>query len=308
MLNRFHFDACFLLALAVLTSPATAVIIFPKGDAEPIVGRLLGQEGPKYTVRIALPGGEEITKEFFEAEVDSVLITVSPERLASLSPHTPEAYRDYAEELAEKRKDPDARDAAIRLYLIAAHLDPNRLGRSCLLGMVPLAENDEQARRFRAMAYLLDPQHDPQLLPSKQEASAGGGEDTAEGERILLKAVREFRAGNTRLARTLIDQDRVRRVVARYEDIITYDELYHAEYDTPPSTLYKIIRLELRLARGENTAEDENTEDGTKWSEVAKQGVGAPIKPLTLESLTDIDPKECVFRNGKWTVPNTAAP
>ena len=108
-----------------------------------------------------------------------------------MRPDRPQAYRDYAEELAEKRDDPEARMTSLRLYLIAAHLDPERLGRGCLLGMSNLAETPFEARKYRALAYLLDPKHDRTIFqlplpppaksdPSRQEflrclaAFAGG--------------------------------------------------------------------------------------------------------------------------------------
>ena len=97
---------------------------------------------------------------------------MSEERLAELVRSNPDAYREYAEELAEKRKDPDAQQTSIRLFQMAAVLDPQRLGRSCLLGMVPLARDAAEQRRFRAMAYLLDPDHDPALLQASEQTAA----------------------------------------------------------------------------------------------------------------------------------------
>lgn len=292
------------LVLLFLPVPARAVIVFEKGRDEPTVGRLLSKQGPKYTVRVESADGTTQDRVFFEAVVDSIVITVSEQRLRALEPGDPEAYRDYAEELAEKKRDPDARSTAIRLYLIAAHLAPDSLGRSSLLGMVPLARNPLERRRFLAMAYLLDPRHDNSLLlPARQPESEEVGEEREEGERLLLKALREFRQGNTRRARVLLEQDRVKRALSPYTDIISYEELHNAQYDTPPGTLYKMLRLELRLARGGTARENPQQSHAQAWSEIAKRGLGAPIPSLSLKTITEFDPAECVFRDGHWTSP-----
>ena len=49
---------------------------------------------------------------------------------------------------------------ALRLFLIAAHLDPQKLGPSSLLGMSLLASTPAEVRKYRAMAFLLDPKGD----------------------------------------------------------------------------------------------------------------------------------------------------
>ena len=98
------------------------------------------------------------------SEIEDLIETVSPERLAALDPSRPQEYREYAEELAEKKLDPEARLMAVRLFQIAAWLDPAKTGHGALLGLVSVARPGEEEARYRAAAYLFDPRHNKALL------------------------------------------------------------------------------------------------------------------------------------------------
>jgi len=67
--------------------------------------------------------------------------------------NTPKSWR-------KKKLDPEARQMAVRLFQIAAWLDPAKTGRGALLGLVSVAHSGEEEARFRAAAYLFDPRHD----------------------------------------------------------------------------------------------------------------------------------------------------
>ena len=112
-----------------------------------------------------LPDGKEKIKDYELSKID-IIYQIDVERLKKLDKNDPKAYYDYAEELADKKwkDDPEARDMARRLFLIAAYLDPRQFGRSALLSMIPLAGTEAEARRCRAMAFLLDPKGDDKVL------------------------------------------------------------------------------------------------------------------------------------------------
>src|SRR5206468_9849498 len=100
------------------------------------------------------------------------IITVSPERLAALDPSKPQDYREYAEELAEKQRDPEARDTAIRLYAIAAARGDDNLRHSALLGLIALARNPDEERLFRAAGYRFDSGHELTILTASTVGDA----------------------------------------------------------------------------------------------------------------------------------------
>lgn len=295
--------AALALLFAAPASSVWAVIVFEKGKDQPIVGFLDRQDANVVVVRQLLPNGQTQRREILRSEIDDFLIAVSNERLESLSPDKPAAYRDYAEELAEKRKDPEARATGLRLYLIAAYLDPKKLGRSSLLGMVGLARTPIEERRFRAMAYLLDPNHDRSLLQGSAKSGGSAVAADDEGRDVLLKAIRAFRRGERRTAMVLAGRPVVQKAFARFSDVLTYEEFTNIGKEVPPDILRKMLTLELMLASGANGARDASEGDTVPWSRIVEREGTAPVPSLALETLTEFDPRECVFRNGKWGRP-----
>jgi hypothetical protein len=222
-----------------------------------------------------------------------------------LDPKRPGDYRDYAEELAEKRRDPDALDMSLRLYLIAAYLAPERLGRSSLLGMAALARNSEEEARFRAMAFLLDPDRDVGLL-KQSEAEARSTQVPDEKARILaLKVVQAMRRGERRTARTRAKSLQVRAVLDFYADLITYDEFMEVQEPVPPQMLHRLLKLELLLSADHEDAAQDGAQSPSAWSQVVSRDGTAPIRGLSLQTLTEFNPRECVYRDGVW---KTGAP
>src|SRR5262245_31427244 len=163
----------YLLGLAVgllcSASPALAILIEVNDGkkSEKIGGFLVRDDGPILIIRIRTADGREQDIPYTLAKI-TVLHRLDEKRLASLSRDDPKAYRDYAEELAGKKdileKDPEARDRTMRLYLIAAYLKPEQYGSSSLLAMSKLASTPAEARRCRALAFLLDPKASDDIL------------------------------------------------------------------------------------------------------------------------------------------------
>ncbi len=296
-----------LLVFAAQASPVWGVIIFEKGKDQPIIGYLERQDDNLVVVRQLLPNGQTQLRELPRSEIDDILIAVSDERLQTLSPDKPAAYRDYAEELAEKRKDPDARATGLRLYLLAAHLDPEKLGRSSLLGMAGLARSPAEERRFRAMAYLLDPNHDRNLLQDSAKNAGPEGSEDDEGNGVLLKAMRSFRRGKRATAITMASRPVAQKAFARFSEVLTLEELKAVKKkEVPPDILRKVLALELILASGETATRDEDPDDMAPWSRIVEREGTGPVPSLSLESLTEFDPRECVFSDGKWGRPKQA--
>src|SRR3954466_16365436 len=145
--NSWRFFA--LLLILMVTNRAAAVVIYKRGTNKPVTGHLVRQSDREVIVREDTPAG---AKELVipRSEIEDLIESVSPARLASLDPARPREYREYAEELAEKKLDPEARLTAVRLFQIAAWLDPAKTGRGALLGLVSLARPGEEEARFRA--------------------------------------------------------------------------------------------------------------------------------------------------------------
>ena len=111
----------FIEELARSDRNATEVLVQLR-EGQAAILRLWLTLSEKVVTREKLPDGEFRVREIKRSDIDDVIFPVSSERLEQLDPGDPKAYRDYAEELAEKCEDPDARATAIRLYVLAAYL------------------------------------------------------------------------------------------------------------------------------------------------------------------------------------------
>ena len=173
------------IAAALFGRPVHAVVVLPKGAKQPIMGYLVRQDERTIVIRHDLPDGKSRESSFAKKDLDELIITVSPERLTALDPKNLNDYREYAEELAEKQRDPEARDTAIRLYAIVAARGDGKLRHSALLGLVSLARNADEERLFRAAAYMFDPDHDPSVLAgSPAIADSAGAIETSWSESL----------------------------------------------------------------------------------------------------------------------------
>lgn len=294
-----------LLSSVTLASSAWAVVVFPK-NGEPVMGFLVHEDEVSIKVEQVLPNGTRQLREFLRSEIDNLYITVSTRRLESLTVTEPKAYRDYAEELREKRQDPEARAAAIRLYVIAAYLEPEELGRSCLLGLIELARSEQEERKFRAMAYLLDPKHDERVLQRQNPVATSPARATSKSKPELLAAIRSLRQGNYQAAARALARPQVQAALAPYQAVISLEELQKASRtaNVPLTTLTNLLTLELSLMPGTSRVLRPRSQATTpSWRHGIQRDGLSPVPSLTLETLTEFDPRQAEYRDGKWTGP-----
>lgn len=287
------------LLLGLIACPrfAGAVIILEKNASHPLRGYLVKADAERVVVDVLLPGGEIRQRVLPRSAIAEMIQAVSEERLKTLRSDQPQGYRDYAEELAGKINDPEAHRTALRLYLIAAHLAPRELGRSCLLGMVALARSPEEARKFRAMTYLLDVDHNRSVLVTPPSSTIPNTLSHSQRDqlKLLLRALREGRLSE---ARTLAKRSGVAEGLEKLADLLQPADFAEVKQGEPlPSPLLaQVLRAELYLAGFEEPA-DEGARPKTPWS---KAIASPPVPPLSLETFTEFDPKDCHYRDGKW--------
>ncbi len=296
-----------ILLLVLPVAQCWAVVVFPKGSDKPIMGFLVSQDGTRVVVREPQPDGTTRDHLLLRSDVDDILFTVSIERLETLRPDDPRQYRNYAEELAEKRQDPEARAAAIRLYLIAAYLDPANLGRSSMLGMIDLARSEAEEAKFRAMAYLLDPDHDRRVLkpPSPIQTTRAAADDSARSQ--LLQALRHLRQGNKLAARRIAQLPAVQSQFDEFQQVISFkefDDACKSAAELPLDILHKILLVELSMTS--KSAADtgaEHTTVSTSWQQSLARDDRTPLPVLSLETISEFDPRKCQYRAGEWIGP-----
>jgi len=192
---------------------------------------------------------------------------------------------------------------AMRLYLIAAYLQPDELGRSCLLGMAGLARTPEEERAFRAMAFSLDPDHDPSLLKTPKATAADFPGIKENDRQALGTALKLLRSGKLDEARRYFQRAPVQAAATYYSHIISdseYQEAIRAAGRLTPRLLRKFLTLEITLSASSPTDVIDEPPTSVPWSQLVAREDTQPAQPQDLTTLTEFDPRQSIFREGKW--------
>jgi hypothetical protein len=315
-----RFRLALLLSCAGLFyAEATAwpIVIETTAPKKTVAGFLVSEDTKQIVVRVKLPGGDEEVKKFERSKI-KILFRVDRQRLEKLTKENPEGYRDYAEELMNDPRakgDPEATEVALRLLLIAAYLDTPRLGRSCLLNMSELAARTHpaDARKYRALAFLLDPTSDPSLLKVEGSATTAAAAPKSKAERAKLdyfrKALRQYRSGQFKEAQANAEVEGVAPYFSAAPGMMDQKSFVQACKDAATSKDNREDHLDVIL-RAEAWAIDqilppEPAKQGAArgWSRALGSQDLTPVPRWSLETITEFDPRQCVFRNGEWVAP-----
>lgn len=343
---------CFLF----LIHETASAILIETGTKQRVGGFLEREDAKQITVRIKTPDGKDKVEVYDIARI-KVIHKVDRDRLGKLSKDKPKAYRDYANELADKTSDPEAMELAMRLNLIAAYLDPANLGKGCMLSMVALTPRPADARKFRAMAFLLDPKNDPALLkveaakfapPSKtslkaltefqkamkyyrdgdikRAASVASDKGVAEyfgkagltDQKSFLQACSDTKCAKCKAGKMTCPNCKGKKVVSDAGDMgvpqpctvcnglgTQMCSSCDGKGQSPPSEDYLRSVLRAEIWALEHIVPSEPTpKKGAAggWSS-AVSNPQSSIPLLTLENITEFDPRKCVYRKGTWELP-----
>ncbi len=337
------------------TSLAWAILIETKTGR--VGGYLLSDDGTNLKISIPAANGEETVGEYLRADV-KILHQLDVKRLEKLSRDNPKGYHDYADELALQEADPEARYVALRLYLISAYLAPEEFGSSSLLRMSKLASSPAQARKFRAMAFMLDPKTDPKILDEATARPAQPAQLPARALEDFVKALQQFRSGQVQSAAETARREGVDKVFSMAPGKIDVKKFQQWCTDAtcttcrgggtvtcptcngrgtvlnmfnqferctackgnkralcpdcggtrvrdplPDEALRDVLNCELwaidQQGGGDNTA-GKGAAEAKGWSNLLQSRQPKPVLPLSLETITSIDPRKCLYRNRKW--------
>jgi hypothetical protein len=328
-----------------LPTAAWAILIDTGGSAGRVGGYFVNDDGKKLVIRI---DGKE--KSFDRSKV-KILHEVDRKRLEKLSRENPRAYYDYAEELARQPDDPEARDTAMRLFLIAAYLDRPQYGHRSLLSMTKLAVTPTEARKCRAMAFLLDPKGDDRILQTNPVKPPQA--DTDRAMQSFLEALRYYRTGQIGFATAAAKRPGTEKIFSMAPGMMDQRDFLQACTDAKCATCGSQLKVKCTTCNGSGTttsqfgvrerctvcngsklvpctacegtglkpfpddvmrcivraelwAVDHISGAGGKkgardsyWSSIL-QSRPAPVSPLSLETITEFDPRKCLYRKGRW--------
>ncbi|GEM_PF-2051736 len=332
-----------------------------------VVGYLVSKDDKTLVIRV-FKDGKEKEKPYDRAKYKvNIIHEIDKDRLAKLVKDDPKAYRDYAEVLADKKlaDDPEAKYMARRLFLIAAYLDPQQFGPSALVSMSSLAGTPAEARKCRAMAFLLDPKGAADVLKRDAVKPAPMPKDKTSALQDFQKALQWYRTGQILNAWSFATKSKdMDKVCSMAPGMMDQKEFVQRCLDANCSTCNKsklipsgkvvcpmcngfggtkvfgglqlcttckgqkildctacdgtgvnqtfpddamriILQAEL-WAVDQMSGGDAGGKKGTgatTWSSILRARQVGPVSPLSLETITEFDPRKCLYRNGAWVVP-----
>jgi hypothetical protein len=211
------------------SSPAHAVVVHLEESGRIVYAKLIRITPQQLEIEQRTLEGTTRRLEFSRREIAKLKLHVSDQRLAELDPQQPEPYFKYAEELFAHRDDPDAQQTAIRLYLIAGHLDSDQFGERALSRLIVAARSASEENMFRAM------QH--QHLARRQETAAGDVPPRFEAPFLESKPVdqallclRSLRSGDRRRALGQLAQVEVRHALNRFHGELNAAQMQQLAY------------------------------------------------------------------------------
>jgi hypothetical protein len=177
--------------------------------------------------------------------------------------------------------------------------------------MTPLARSPDEERRFRGMAFLLDPEHDRSILKSPTVTADGSGSLSEADRKLLRTLLRAVRTRETRDARNMLAREPVRALVRRLAPVLDLSELEEASAPgslMSAALLRRILKAELLLSPTPRLGTDDSSEETVPWSRLVASERSQPTGTLTLETITEFDPREHFFRDGNWATADAPPP
>lgn len=297
------------LASWVWNADAHGTVIYLHGQNEPLVGYLIESNDDSVVLRQQLANGAFKRVTLKRSDIARLLNPRDDQRLAALSLDRLTDYRDYAEELSAKTIDPEAIDLAIHLYLIVAYHGEGELQQHALRALIGVARTPQEERELRMIAYQSDPSRNRFLLATPETSGVNPGELTGEGRSALLKAIEKLRQGESREALRRIREPLAQQALESFSSTLTVSAFEQAcqQETLSDEILYTLLTIELallnpsqsQLASGEQGAR--SALSSATWGESVLRQT-APIHVHTLVDVTEFDPRQCYYENGRWSL------
>lgn len=271
---------------------------------------------------------------------DQPVVPDLPQRLAVLTPTEPLEYFLLAEEVAYEANEPGEVDLAVRLFLLAMHLDAEdggqtALARSSTIALRDLTTDEELHRLLAGLeAYYANAPLD-EVLEAADSPYDVGPPASRDDIDTALKTLSEYRLGQGRSASAGFRRPDVQTVLEPYEaaigsldELITYSarnvvcrECNNQRVIVPGPGNEELIEPRLCPSCGGVPGpklSDEDLDDQLRLELALRQGKyeswsvqlaiegGTPLVPIDLEAVADlleVDLSKTIWRAGKWREP-----
>jgi hypothetical protein len=289
--------------------PASAIVFDYEGKKK-VVGYVIADDGKRKTITTIRPGGERLDYPYTKEKMTPIYSELNEELLKGLTSRNPRGYWDYAEVLAKQARehnDPEARETAMRLYLIAATLDKEKYGPKALLKLGTLIDNPTEARRCQALAFLLDPKGDAAEF-FKQETAKPATLDRSPALQDFVRALQLYRAGQMDSAIEMAKHEGVDKIfiASGIIELKVFLQWCANPADSRPNhALRLVLQAELWAMNPRHAGEDADPKEATdpnSWSVILQSRETGRVAPLNPDAFKvgDIDPRKCHRQDFKW--------
>jgi len=293
------------ILLQTSASHVQADVVYRQGLTSPLIGKVTQNDAEGIVLKFDSPQ-QGVTQILIpRSEVIEHIVTVSPSRLEALKDGDWPQYRDYAEELAGYRLDPQAHQLAIRLYLIVAYHSTQELQASAFRALIEIARSADEEKRLRALAFqVMGEQAWSLLAPPKGVAAIQLPDESAQKD--LLQCIRLVRQGAGEQALDLADSPAVQAAFESISNVMTFRDFRNAAYDRNISRdrLKQLVQLELALLGGELSRKAERPKPNSPdWGRLIAEDGRQPFLPVGWETVTEFDPRKSRYQKGTWELP-----
>lgn len=298
-----------MIGLHAATTNARADAVWLVDRSEPIFGMVVEQNDQSLRLNQTSDGINFVEVELKRAEVQSVVLNFDAARLERLSPDRLADYYNYAEELLPQAKDPVARRLAIRLFVIVAgNSKQDRVRSAAIASLVRLANSKTERARWRMLQYLET--GSPNLNAAQSQDRSGSIKQlaTEEQRRGLVQLLQSLRRGET-VNLNAVDPI-VRKTAALWSELCPWEELQQISKSNRigDEQLQRLVEFEYAVRQldqqptvGSN--EDRDSPVAASWQQLASRIEIDRVKIPSIGNATEFDPRESVFRDGRWQTP-----
>jgi hypothetical protein len=160
------------------------------------------------------------------------------------------------------------------------------------------------------MVYLLDPDHDARLLKSDGAPVATRLSMPPGAAKDLTETLRLLQLGQHSQAMVSARRETVKTHFPQINQFMKFDEfteICSSRQPLTPDQLRRVLLAQLSLIRVPGISDDLPQRDAGRsdltWSQIMATARPDPVPSLSLETITEFDPAQCEFRNGKWIKP-----
>lgn len=286
----------FVLLMCSHSDVANADSIWFVGEKVPAYGIVESADANTIRFRRTADGKKYELVSIDRKSVESIAINFDSKRLEALVPGAWQSWYEYAEELTSQSRDPVARHLAMRLLVIVAgnSTDANQRD-AALADLISLSRNVDESKKLKQLRFLesgIRQASEQEVLASKTLHST---------DRLAaIKLVQAIRNDREVVEPTLDAQ--IKKTIEAFSDVCSWQELVQISKSNRigDQQLRQLVALEFRLRIG-NAAQTKNESSKESWHLLASRGGKSSIVLPTIENVTEFDPGQTRFVNGKWS-------